>query len=182
MPRPVKISTLSYTVFETPVGWAAMLASSAGLRRVVLPQTSPELATDLLLSAVISPTTQISPEPPDSPFFANAVNQLKRYFHGERVRPKARLDFADATDFQKRAWSAACTIPYGETRTYAWLARKAGNPQSSRAVGQALSANRLPVFVPCHRILRGDGCLGGFSSGIKTKRYLLSLEGISHVP
>jgi len=181
MPRPVIIPTLSYTVFETPIGWAAMLASSVGLRCVVLPQESPEVAIDLLLSAARPPTAQITSEPPNSPLFANAVDQLRRYFNGERIRPKAKLDFAGATDFQKRVWTAACTVPYGETRTYAWLARKAGNPKGSRAVGQALSANPAPLFVPCHRILREDS-LGGFSGGMKTKRYLLRLEGISHMP
>jgi len=159
-----------------------MLTSSTGLRRIVLPQTSPDIALNLLFSTTRPTTTQIYPEPPYSPLFANAIEQLRRYFRGERIPLEAKFDFSDATDFQKRVWEATRTVPYGETRSYAWLARKVNNPKSSRAVGQALSANPLPLFIPCHRILRSDGSIGGFSYGIQTKHFLGKLEGIPHTP
>lgn len=69
------------------------------------------------------------------------------------------------------------TIPYGETRSYKWVAEKLGNPRAVRAVGQALKKNPLPGIIPCHRVIRSDGSLGGFSQGLKKKRELLRGEG-----
>ncbi len=80
------------------------------------------------------------------------------------------------TDFEKKVWSILLTIPYGETRSYRWLARKAGLPKGARAVGQALKRNPLPILIPCHRIIQEDGGLGGYSSGVDMKRRLLDLE------
>jgi methylated-DNA-[protein]-cysteine S-methyltransferase len=179
MSRPVSNPRLSYTVFETVAGWIALLSSSSGLRQVILPQTSPEEAIRLMLSTSGQSATQISPEAPDCPLFASPVSQIRRYFRGERVRLTAKLDFAGATSFQKHIWTATRAIPYGETRTYGWLARQAGSPKASRAAGQALRANHTPLFIPCHRVLRTGGGIGGFSGGIEIKRYLLRLEGVS---
>ncbi len=78
--------------------------------------------------------------------------------------------------FKWDVWHCAQTIPFGETRSYGWMARKIGNPDAARAVGRALGANPWPLLIPCHRIIRTDGTIGGFSSGLKWKRYLLKLE------
>ena len=83
------------------------------------------------------------------------------------------------TPFQKRVWKAIASIPQGETRSYAWLAKKAGSPKAYRAAAQACGANPLPRIIPCHRVIASDGSIGGFSGGIALKRKLLRLEGSS---
>lgn len=83
------------------------------------------------------------------------------------------------TEFQKKVWAACSTIPAGETRTYQWLAKKIGHPKAARAVGAALGQNPYAPKVPCHRVVRSDGGMGGYSGrgGIKTKIKLLQKEG-----
>ena len=76
-------------------------------------------------------------------------------------------------------WDILLTIPYGEVRGYRWLAEKAGNSRACRAVGTANRRNPLPIFIPCHRVIAADGTLGGYSSGVERKRFLLRLEGLS---
>ena len=80
------------------------------------------------------------------------------------------------TDFERSVYRATCTIPFGETRSYGWVARKAGVPRGARAAGRALHRNPLPYIVPCHRVIRADGGLGGFSRGVEVKKRLLELE------
>jgi O-6-methylguanine DNA methyltransferase len=88
------------------------------------------------------------------------------------------LDLSAGTPFQRRVWTALCAILPGETRTYAQLALAVGQPQASRAVGQACGANPIPVLIPCHRVVAAHGGLGGFSAGLKWKQLLLAREGI----
>jgi len=102
--------------------------------------------------------------------------QLKRYFSGQRVRFRVPLDWSGATAFQRKVWRVLRRIPYGETRSYAWVAQQIGCPRAARAVGAACKANPIPILVPCHRVVRSDGGLGGFSGGLARKRALLRLE------
>lgn len=101
---------------------------------------------------------------------------LRRYFSGRRVSFALPLDLREATDFQRAVWKAAAKIPYGETRSYGWIAKKIGRPKAARAVGQALGDNPVPIIVACHRVIGSSGGLGGFSGGLPMKRYLLGLE------
>ena len=91
---------------------------------------------------------------------------------------KVRIDWDSikGTAFQKSVWKAIATIPRGETRSYAWLAKKIGRPRAVRAVANACGANPLPVIIPCHRVIASDGSLGGFSGGLDLKKRLLALE------
>jgi methylated-DNA-[protein]-cysteine S-methyltransferase len=100
---------------------------------------------------------------------------LRAYFAGERVSFSVPLD-ASGTEFQKKAWAALLTIPYGETRSYGQLATQIGNPKASRAVGAANGRNPISIIVPCHRAIASDGTLIGFAGGLEAKQYLLSLE------
>ncbi len=111
-----------------------------------------------------------------SPLGKRAVTLLQRYFSGKPVKFDLPLDLEGATHFQKAVWKAAAAIPYGQTRSYAWIAERIGRPKAARAVGQALGANPVPVIVPCHRVITSTGTLGGFSSGLKRKEELLCLE------
>ena len=89
------------------------------------------------------------------------------------------LDWADATVFQRKVWTALRRIPPGQVRTYAQVAADIGSPRAARAVGGACGANPIPVLVPCHRVIAASGGLGGFSGGLGWKRRLLDIEGVS---
>ena len=87
------------------------------------------------------------------------------------------LDFRFATDFHRQVLEALARVPFGRTTTYKELAEQVGNPKAVRAVGSACARNPLPLLVPCHRVLRADGSLGGYRGGEHAKRFLLALEG-----
>lgn len=102
---------------------------------------------------------------------------FKYYFKGKKINFKNyQLDLSEVTYFQKKVLTATLNIPYGETRSYKWVANYIGNPRAYRAVGQALHNNPLPIIIPCHRIIRENGQLGGFSRGLHWKKKLLNLE------
>jgi len=102
--------------------------------------------------------------------------ELREYFENGRQAFTQKIDFAKGTGFDRNVWLALKEVPYGETRTYKWLAEKLGNPAASRAVGQALSRNPIPILLPCHRIIESDGSIGGYSAGSDIKRRLLEIE------
>ncbi|HVB63024.1 MAG TPA: methylated-DNA--[protein]-cysteine S-methyltransferase [Ktedonobacteraceae bacterium] len=104
-----------------------------------------------------------------------AVDEMRRYFAGERVQFACPLDLR-GTPFQVAVWQEMYRIPYGETRTYGELARILGRPQAPRAVGAASAANPVAVIVPCHRVVGSDGSLTGYGGGLPTKAWLLALE------
>ena len=106
----------------------------------------------------------------------NLKRQLQRYAAGKSVRWNVPLDLSSGTKFQQKVWHILTKIPRGETRSYGWVAQKVGKPRASRAVGAACGANPVPVIVPCHRVIAGDGSLGGFGGGLPMKRRLLALE------
>ena len=107
---------------------------------------------------------------------ANARRQLKEYFAGQRREFTIPLDLR-GTEFQRRCWDELVRIPYGETRSYAEIARAVGSPNGFRAVGQANHHNPVAIVVPCHRVLAGGRNLGGYGGGLPTKAFLLRLEG-----
>jgi methylated-DNA-[protein]-cysteine S-methyltransferase len=104
-----------------------------------------------------------------------AVKQLKAYFAGKRR--DFDLPLAPAgTEFQRRVWDALCNIPYGETISYAELARRVESPRACRAVGSANGSNPIAVIIPCHRVIASNGSLGGYGGGLDRKQWLLELE------
>lgn len=114
----------------------------------------------------------------DSAVMETVKTQLTEYFDGKRQS----FAFAMApagTDFQKQVWKVLLEIPFGKTLSYHQVAERIGNPKASRAVGGAVGANPILIAIPCHRIIRGDGSLGGFSAGLDNKVILHELEGIS---
>ena len=102
--------------------------------------------------------------------------ELEEYFAGQRREFSFPLDLR-GTDFQMACWRALCAIPYGETRTYADIARAIGKPKAFRAVGMANNRNPIAIVVPCHRVIASDGSLCGYGGGLEIKRKLLQLEG-----
>ena len=103
-------------------------------------------------------------------------NELIEYFKKTRQEFTCLTAFTDGTEFEKKVWETLKKIPYGETRTYKWLAEQIGKPRAFRAVGNALGKNPIPIIFPCHRVIETDGSLGGYSGGIGFKRRLLEGE------
>jgi methylated-DNA-[protein]-cysteine S-methyltransferase len=110
--------------------------------------------------------------------FDEAVSRIREYLRGKTVEFSDQLDLSAGTEFQRQVWSSCRSIPYGQTRSYGWIAKQIGKPGASRAVGNALGKNPVPIIIPCHRVLAAGGAIGGFSGGLATKRKLLALEGI----
>jgi methylated-DNA-[protein]-cysteine S-methyltransferase len=164
---------LFYTILKTSPGWIGLLGSDAGLRRVILPQPTDVKAVSLLLENIPAAV-------PSSSYFHDLIKRLQAYFSGQVMNFPDKLDFGDATPFQRNIWEATRKIPYGKTHTYTWVAEQAGKPKAVRAAGQALGQNPLPIIVPCHRVTSTGGGLGGFSGGLTTKKYLLKLENNRH--
>jgi len=160
---------LRYIAFSTYTGWIGILSSAKGLLGTTLPQRSAQEACQLLGDSV-SYTTW-SPH-----LFDDLMERLRIYFSGHRTTFPDKLDLSRATHFQREVWEITRLIPYGETRSYAWVAEQIKRPEAMRAVGQALSKNPLPVIVPCHRVVASSGRLGGFSGRVEMKQLLLSLE------
>ena len=160
---------LTYTVFQTNQGWMGILASKAGILAATLPQTTRRQALDLL-----------GEQAKQAAFSPDALSGLTRrfqdYYSGKKTAFPDALDFSGATEFQRQVWQAAQQIPHGETRSYGWIAKQIGKPQAARAVGQALGKNPFLIVVPCHRVIAGDGTLGGFGCGLPAKQKLLKLE------
>jgi methylated-DNA-[protein]-cysteine S-methyltransferase len=104
------------------------------------------------------------------------VGELEEYFAGQRREFTFPIDLR-GTDFQLACWRALLAIPYGETRTYAGIARTVGKPSAFRAVGMANNRNPIAIVVPCHRVIASDGTLCGYGGGLEVKRKLLELEG-----
>ncbi len=162
------LQKLSYAVFKTVAGWVGILGSPAGLRRSTLPQPT---QTKALAELGLNNNTK-----PAKEYFKDTIRRFLDYFSSRQVDFPEKLDFSEATTFQRKVWQATRRIPYGQTRSYGWIARQIGQAGAARAVGQALGKNPLPIIVPCHRVLSSDGKLGGFSGGLKIKKYLLKLE------
>jgi methylated-DNA-[protein]-cysteine S-methyltransferase len=156
-----------YDEIDSPVGPLLVVADESGLRRIFFPEEGRAHAPEAGWVR--------DPRP-----FARLHEQLAEYFAGRR-RTFA-LDLApEGTAFQRETWRALSAIPYGETISYAELARRVGRPNASRAVGAANGANPLPIVVPCHRVIGADGSLTGFGGGLPVKRALLELEGAACV-
>lgn len=112
-----------------------------------------------------------------TPLIEKVIQQLEEYFQGKRTEFELPLN-PQGTPFQKRVWEALRTIPYGETRTYKQVAEMVGNPKACRAVGMANNRNPLPIVIPCHRVIGGNGKLVGYAGGLSVKEFLLSLEKV----
>jgi methylated-DNA-[protein]-cysteine S-methyltransferase len=157
------------------IGDFGLVAGEAGLCGVVLPELGPSPRPVARLVRRRYPDAHRG----SSPLLVLVAEFLRLYLAGGEPGFDGQLDYGNATPFEQVVWEATRSIPYGETRTYTWVAKAAGDPRAVRAVGQALGRNPLPVVVPCHRVLAADGSLGGFAAGPAMKKTLLGLEGIT---
>jgi O-6-methylguanine DNA methyltransferase len=106
------------------------------------------------------------------------VTNLKNYFQGKKVNFNVKYDISHLPVFTQKVLYNVKKIPYGKTTTYSQIAKSIGHPKASRAVGQAVGSNPLPIVIPCHRVIRKDGSLGGFAYGLNWKKTLLKIENI----
>lgn len=157
--------TTTYHDLHTPIGTLRVVGGEDSVDRIDLPNQAAEppnaawVASNGALPAAL----------------ADAKRQLEQYFAGERREFDLPLTL-EGTDFQRRVWAELRRIPFGETISYGELASRIGKPTASRAVGAANGRNRLPVVVPCHRVIGSDGRLTGFGGGLPAKQALLDLE------
>lgn len=156
---------LHSTTIPSPVGQLTLVAGDTGLVAILWPDDSPRRVK-------LAPAT----EAPDHPVLVETATQLAAYFAGTLTRFDLPIEFR-GTDFQKDVWAALLTIPFGETRSYADIARQIGRPSAVRAVGSANGRNPISIVAPCHRVVGSNGALTGFAGGLDAKRYLLTLEG-----
>ena len=156
--------TYAYKTMASPVGELKLVASDKGLAAILWENDDPNRVR---LGAMT--------EDADHPILLQTERQLRDYFSGRLKAFTVPLDFK-GTDFQKSVWAALLTIPFGETRSYAQIARQIGRPTAFRAVGAANGKNPISIIAPCHRVIGTNGSLTGFAGGLKAKECLLGLE------
>lgn len=154
----------SYKIIHSPIGKLKLIASDKGLRAVLWPNENPKWLN-------------VSDCKADEkhPVLVATSQQLQDYFQGKLKTFSLALDFI-GTAFQKKVWQALLTIPYGETRSYAQIAKQIGHAKAVRAVGSANRHNPISIIAPCHRVIGSNGKLTGFAGGLEAKAYLLDLE------
>jgi methylated-DNA-[protein]-cysteine S-methyltransferase len=161
---------VAYANVDSPFGPLLIATTPRGLVKLSLPNYDPaETLEDL--AARISPRVLEAPARLD-----DVRRQLDRYFEGRLHEFDLRLDWRLTDGFRKRAQQAIARIPYGKTRSYTEIARSAGNERAVRAAGTACGSNPIPIVVPCHRVLRSGGALGGYGGGLPMKEALLEME------
>ncbi len=162
---------VAYTSTDSPFGPLLLASTRRGLVRVGLPNQD----SDALLAELAE---RVSPRVIEAPAELDAVQrELDLYFAGKLDRFDLALDWQLSSGFRQRVLRAIDRIPYGQTRSYTEMARKAGNERAVRAAGTACGSNPIPLVVPCHRVLRTGGALGGYGGGLPMKQALLELEG-----
>ena len=163
---------VAYTTLDTPVGEVLVAATPKGVVRI---SYTDWFAPDATLEDL---ARRVSPRVMEAPARLDEVRrELDEYFEGERTRFDIRVDRALLGPFAKKVLGRTARIPYGKVSTYAEVAAAAGSPRASRAAGNALARNPIPIVIPCHRVLRSGGGLGGYAGGLERKTALLELEG-----
>jgi methylated-DNA-[protein]-cysteine S-methyltransferase len=166
------LADVTYTTADSPFGPLLLAASRRGLLRLAFP----EEPLDAVLERV---ARRFSPRIVESRAgFDPLLRELEEYFAGARTNFALAQDWSLMSEFGKRVLRVAYDIPYGSVSTYKAVAAGAGSPRGSRAAGNALGSNPIPIVVPCHRVLHSTGGLGGYRGGLPRKRYLLELEGV----
>jgi methylated-DNA-[protein]-cysteine S-methyltransferase len=161
---------VAYAPVDSPLGPLVVAATPEGIVRLAF-DNEPR---DAVLGEL---ATRVSPRVLEAPARLDAARrQLDEYFEGRRTAFELALDWALTAGFRRQVLDATAAIPYGRTGTYTSVATEAGSPRAVRAAGSALATNPIPIIVPCHRVLRADGALGGYRGGADRKERLLRLE------
>jgi methylated-DNA-[protein]-cysteine S-methyltransferase len=164
---------VAYTTVDSPLGELLLAATREGLARVAYPLNDFDTVLEDL-------ARRLSPRVVEAPGrLDDARRELDEYFEGRRREFDLPLDLSVTSGFSRRVLEATAGIGFGEQATYRDVARAAGSEGAVRAAGSALGRNPVPVVVPCHRVLRTGGGLGGYTGGLDKKRFLLDLEGLT---
>lgn len=163
---------VSYGRVDSPFGTLLAATTSKGLVKLAFPEEETDRVLDRLSVRISSriveaPTAALDP----------LKRELEEYFSGRRDSFETALDWSLIGPFATKVLRATAAIPYGRYSTYSEIAARAGSPRGSRAAGNALGSNPIPIIIPCHRVLRSGGALGGYGGGLDRKRHLLALEG-----
>jgi methylated-DNA-[protein]-cysteine S-methyltransferase len=162
---------VAYATLDSPFGPLLAASTPRGVVRLAFPEESEDKVLERLASR-LSPRILRAPGRLDP-----LARQLDEYFEGRRHAFDTELDWSLIGPFGRRVLSVTAAIPYGGVLSYAQVAGEAGSPRGSRATGNALGSNPIPIVIPCHRVLRTGGALGGYGGGLERKRWLLELEG-----
>ena len=166
------ILDLAYRTVDSPVGPLLLAATDIGLVRVAYSREDHDTVLQTLAD-------RISPRILHAPARLDAARELEEYFAGTRQTFDVALDWRLSAGFRASVLHRLPDIGYGHTASYATVAALAGNPKAVRAVGTACATNPLPVVIPCHRVVRSDGSMGGYLGGVEAKRTLLTLEDVA---
>ncbi len=155
----------------TAFGTFKALCASKGVKSLEFPE---------MKFSAYKKQTQIASQKKNSsyPYIRKLITQLSEYFSGSKITFSVPVDLEGLTSFEKKVLRELAKVPYGKVVTYRTLAKKTGGAKLARAVGNALGKNPVPVILPCHRVVRSDKSLGGFSGGLHWKKILLSLENV----
>jgi methylated-DNA-[protein]-cysteine S-methyltransferase len=164
---------VAYASLDSPLGPLTVASTPRGLVRVAYAESHADAGVLDELARKLSPRVLEAPARLD-----DVRRELDEYFEGRRTTFDLPIDWALTHGFTSRVLQATARIEFGATSTYAGVASEAGSPRAVRAAGNALGANPLPVVVPCHRVLRTGGGIGGYTGGLERKEYLLRLEGV----
>jgi methylated-DNA-[protein]-cysteine S-methyltransferase len=165
------LAEISYAPVDSPFGTLHAATTKRGLVRIAFPEESVESVLERLAQS-------LSPRIVQAPASLDLLKrELEEYFAGRRHQFGIPLDWSLTGPFGRRVLKMTAAIPYGGHLSYAEVAAEAGSPRGARAAGNALGANPIPIVIPCHRVLRSGGVLGGYGGGPDRKRWLLELEG-----
>jgi methylated-DNA-[protein]-cysteine S-methyltransferase len=164
---------VAYASVDSPLGPLVVAATPRGLVRLAYTGSRDEGEVIEDLAGKLSPRILEAPERLD-----DVRRELDEYFEGRRVDFEVPIDWSLTRGFTGKVLRQTARIRYGKTSTYAEVAGRAGSPRAVRAAGNALGSNPIPVVVPCHRVLRTGGALGGYTGGVERKEFLLRLEGV----
>jgi methylated-DNA-[protein]-cysteine S-methyltransferase len=166
------LADVSYAPIDSPFGVLHAAVTKRGLVRLTFPEESLDSVLDRL-------ARRLSPRIVETPAALDPVKrELDDYFAGRRRAFTVALDWSLIGPFGRKVLRATSDIPYGRHLSYTEVAAEAGSPRGSRAAGNALGSNPIPIVIPCHRVLRVGGALGGYAGGLDRKRWLLELEGV----
>ena len=164
---------VAYAPYDSPLGLLTIFVTERGIVRLAYPNEPIDEQLEQLAGAV-SPRVLRAPQRTD-----DMRRQLDEYFAGTRREFEVPVDWRLIRGFAISVLRATARIPFGEVSTYRDIAAAAGSPNAFRAAGTALGSNPIPIVVPCHRVLRASGGLGGYAGGLDRKRFLLELEGLA---
>jgi methylated-DNA-[protein]-cysteine S-methyltransferase len=167
---PPPPNDLFFFSWSSPIGIIHAAGTPSGLCRIILGRLRKQN-----IVAVLKKSYGVQPLQQEVPW-SDFKDEMDRYLTGSRTFFSSPIQLIRSTSFDQKVWKILTQIPYGETRSYHWVAQKIKQPHAARAVGRACGRNPLPIIIPCHRVIAKSGELGGYTGGIHFKKQLLNLE------